>query len=478
MSDDFRFAQLQPFTLAGAGAVIGDTTITLTSMTDIDGNTLSMSTDFGTIGYGTLEPGSGDQEEQISFTGLTNNSNGTTTLTGVKHVGFLYPYTETSGLAKTHAGGTRFVVSNTSGFYNKLTSKSDDETISGTWTFTNPNYPRMDTDTPLPTDSAQLATKAYVDSVAVSGAPNATTGVKGIVQLATQAQFDARTTAGSTGATLVPTPGLIRNVLTHDYAVSSTGNDSYAITVTPAITAYTTGDIYYFKADVANTLACTLDVNAVGAKNIFIGGAATPTGTIAANSVVGVQYDGTQFNIIYVSDIVQTSATAGKVVQRNTTGDVTVNSTPTASTDAASKAYVDANSPIYRTGNTTKDMSATTTTTIAHGLARSPKMVRIFLNRLQTSNASIGNSFISSVGTYDGSTQNALYTAYDGNGSVYASNIDTTHGVHYAFIASGTGADSDKLVGTISVDSTNITITWSKTGSPTGTANIIWEALG
>ena len=112
-----KYAQLQATTLAGAGASIGDTSLILTVFNSIDGVALAM-TDFGTVGYGTIEPNSGDQEESISFTGLTQNANGTCTLTGVKNCLFLSPYTETSGLFKSHAGGVQFVISNTSAFYN------------------------------------------------------------------------------------------------------------------------------------------------------------------------------------------------------------------------------------------------------------------------------------------------------------------------------------------------------------------------
>ncbi len=112
-------AQLQSFTLAGSGAVIGETTLTLSSFKSIDGVNLSMA-DFGTIGFATIEPNSGTQEEQISFTGVTQNSNGTATLTGIQSVLFLSPYTQSSGLSKTHSGGVKFVISNTSGFYNAL----------------------------------------------------------------------------------------------------------------------------------------------------------------------------------------------------------------------------------------------------------------------------------------------------------------------------------------------------------------------
>ncbi len=132
----FHTAQLDPFSLNGAGAISGATSITLKSFKTIGGVNLAM-TDFGSVGYMTMEPGNGALEEQISFSGVVQNSNGTATLTGVKSVLFLSPYTETSGLTKTHAGSTSVVVSNTSGFYNQFPAKVNDETITGQWTFTN-----------------------------------------------------------------------------------------------------------------------------------------------------------------------------------------------------------------------------------------------------------------------------------------------------------------------------------------------------
>ncbi len=161
MADNQRFVQAQSFTLAGAGATIGDTTITLTSF-QLQGVDLAM-TDFGTKGWGTLEPGNGDNEEQISFTGVTQNANGTATLTGVKNVGLKAPYTETSGILTSHAGGVKFVISNTAGFYDALTGKNNDETITGTWTFTTPNFPAMNDNT-APISGLQLVTKNYVDN--------------------------------------------------------------------------------------------------------------------------------------------------------------------------------------------------------------------------------------------------------------------------------------------------------------------------
>lgn len=131
MSTSFPFpVQADSFSLAGAGAIIGDTSIVLKSFLDINGVQLTMPS-FGTVGYLTMEPGNGTQEEQISFTGITANANGTTTLTGISSVLFITPYTKTSGLSKTHPGSTEVVISNTSGFYNDIKGYIDTAIVSG-----------------------------------------------------------------------------------------------------------------------------------------------------------------------------------------------------------------------------------------------------------------------------------------------------------------------------------------------------------
>ncbi len=205
MSDNFKFVQAQAFTVAGAGVVLGDVEITLSSFAGIDGGLLTMS-DFGSKGFATLEPNSSSQEEQVSFTGVTQNANGTATLTGISNVLFISPYTETTGFSKTHAGGVKFIITNTAGFYNQFASRLDDETIAETWTFTNPKYPRMDNVFVDPTDPEQLTTKQYVDNVALNGAPNASTSVQGVVQEATVSELNAGTNTGSTGAVLFGSP--------------------------------------------------------------------------------------------------------------------------------------------------------------------------------------------------------------------------------------------------------------------------------
>lgn len=204
MADNLKYAQLQPFNLAGSGISIGATTITLTSFLSIDGVPLTMA-NFGTIGYGTLEPNSFQNEEQISFTGITQNLNGSATLTGVKNVDFLYPYTETAGVTKSHAGGVAFVITNTSGFYNTFTNKNDDETILGAWVFPSaePARPKISADVDG-TDATSLCTVGQLSRAVFGAVPSASTTVNGTVELATAAELAAGTAVGGTGAFLVP----------------------------------------------------------------------------------------------------------------------------------------------------------------------------------------------------------------------------------------------------------------------------------
>jgi hypothetical protein len=83
------------------------------------------------------------------------------------------------------------------------------------------------------------------------------------------------------------------------YAEDAGGSDAYAIILVPAIAAYATGQIFGFKANTANTGACTLDVNGKGPiaiKKQF--NADLETGDILAGQRVLVIYDGTNFQML------------------------------------------------------------------------------------------------------------------------------------------------------------------------------------
>lgn len=76
------------------------------------------------------------------------------------------------------------------------------------------------------------------------------------------------------------------------YGEPSGGTDDYAFDCTPAISAYAAGQMFRFKADVANTGAATLNVNSKGAKTIKKqNDQALETGDIEAGQMVEVMYD-------------------------------------------------------------------------------------------------------------------------------------------------------------------------------------------
>lgn len=141
-----------PYYLYGSGVGATDTSITLTDFDmPTSGYGLRM-TDFGDIGYMTLEPGNVTRQEFISFTGVTQNSDDTATITGVtRGLSPVTPYTASSTLRKPHGGGTAAILSNPPQLYNLFANKSNDETITGDWSTTQ-----------YPTASTSLATRGYV----------------------------------------------------------------------------------------------------------------------------------------------------------------------------------------------------------------------------------------------------------------------------------------------------------------------------
>lgn len=135
MSDQRKYIQAQKFQLAGSGISATDTSITLRSFTTPDGTTIAM-TDIGTLGTGTLGPAT-SREEVITFTGVTQNGDGTATLTGVtRGCEFRAPYTQNTALRKSHSGNETFILTNTGQFYDSFANKENDETINGAYTFT------------------------------------------------------------------------------------------------------------------------------------------------------------------------------------------------------------------------------------------------------------------------------------------------------------------------------------------------------
>jgi hypothetical protein len=84
------------------------------------------------------------------------------------------------------------------------------------------------------------------------------------------------------------------------FQASDTGSaNTYAIALTPAVTAYVAGQVFHFKAANASSGASTLNVNALGAKNIKKkNDQDIAAGDIEQNAIVSVIYDGTSFQML------------------------------------------------------------------------------------------------------------------------------------------------------------------------------------
>lgn len=293
---------------------------------------------------------------------------------------------------------------------------------------------------PIGTSTYVLTSNGSVPSWQANAAgADASTTVKGVVEEATLAETLARTGTGGTSARLFVNPTNLTTVLTYDYQADSVGTDAYAITCTPAPTAYTTGMRFTFKAGTANTGACTLNVNSLGAKTIKKNVTADlSTGDILVDQIVEVVYDGTNFQMVSIQQP----------------------------------------RPFYKSGNTSRDLStATGTQTIAHGLGVTPRFIRATF-RLAQSNLS-GTSGIGNLhegaGTFDGSTYATWYTG--STSSDTAGNYTTSQTTSFLIVYSrGSGGTDVSQTATVSLDATNITLSWTKNASPSGTLLITWEA--
>jgi len=279
---------------AGAGNIVGATSITLTSFSDIYGNVLTMA-NFGALGYITCEPDTTNQEF-LTFTGVTANANGTYTLTGVKTALAVSPYTQTSGAVRQHSGGTKVVVSDSPAFWDTFVNKNNDATITAKMTFPGDNTNRPTNATDVDTATAgDLVTYGQLSRATITGSTYASTTVLGGVYL-------------STNPTTATTPIVVT-------------------TIDPRVPTQSENDAL--------------------------------AGTVGSPSSSNK----------YVTNL-DTSATTviGGVVRRNATGDVTVSTTPTATTDAASKAYVD-NATFLTSGAPGTTTTNTTATVLTYALA-------------------------------------------------------------------------------------------------------------
>ncbi len=163
----FTPVQCAQTTLSGAGITSSATTIPVTAFTNMGGSITLTQAMFGTTGYATLEPNNPSKTENISFTGITQNANGTASLTGVtRGLDFVSPYQASTTLQKAHSGGQYLICSNSAPFYGQFALLNNPQTFPSLNTFTDP---------PIVTNSAtatnQLASVSYVNGIAFGSTP-------------------------------------------------------------------------------------------------------------------------------------------------------------------------------------------------------------------------------------------------------------------------------------------------------------------
>ena len=449
-----KWVQSQPYTLAGSGATLGATTIVLKSLKNIDGTLLTMS-DFGLEGFGTIEP-STKNEEQISFTGVTQNANGTATLTGVSTVLNKYPYTETSGLAMTHSGGTYFVLSNTAGFYNTFVNKENSDTLNGTYTFN--QFPLLPTSTP--TNAAQAINKAYADLLTGTSSYwlpsglniyNANTGNVGI----------------GTNPFTVSTKLQLGNIASSSNPYQFLLGQYYKVTTSsvPQIVGnWADQNVYWGFGPATGANDDTLQLGMVGGLGSSYSWASANQGNMKL--IVGSTTIGTTNTFNGTTTIGGATTINGAATFNGTT---TIIKAPASTTDATNKAYVDGLTylPISTNGIFTIDMAQTsgTTTSIVTNLGTTPRKIRFYCTDANTTAV-----MFTSLGTYNGASSSVAYSGF--SNSTDNSGANTTNVI---YLPSNSSTNGYQKAVVTSMTSTSTLLTWTKGASPTGSAYCMWE---
>lgn len=431
-------------TQLATAASVGATTATLVSATDDDGVALPT----GTYGL-TIDAGNSSKEYII----CTLTSTALTNILNITRQG-----TTSSGFARTHRRGAKVTITDWAILKRILNN------IDGTTGFDSASPLSYDGN-PTFTADGQIITKKYADDLAIAGSPDMSTTVKGIAEEATAAEINAGTQTGGTAAELAVNPKYLKDsqyytlrpdqianntdiavgsgnkVVTQTglqkgaevYAASTTGNDTYVVTLSPVPTSLVNGMTIRFKPDTANTGAATLNVNSLGALAIVTGlSTALVTGDILANQICVVVY--------------------------NSTGTVWQLLNP-------ASAYLFA--PIYKNGATTHS-SASDTQTITHSLGRIPK--RILINTSGGAGSQASFNAGSSNGFWDANGQSCTFIGNDGTNHQVGNS--TTQACVARYFATN-AKDETGIIG--NVTATTFDIVWTSTGNTGGTTNISWS---
>lgn len=284
---------------------VSSTVINLSSFKEpISGLNYTMAYLGSSIAYGTLDPQQPTKSEFISFTGITQNSDGSAQLTGITRGLSRTPGTggcvASTTLTQSHSGQSFFILSNSPCFYSEYAVKRNNENITGLWTVLDPV-------------SAQgIASRNYVDGKAFGGIGGATETATGTVEIATGPEAAASTMNGSAGRLALPS-----SLSTSTYNTATAGNRI-------VVTQNATGKIDpYFIATSSLGLAPTVNATFTGTTTMASTtiNAYTPYGckTVTSTSTLSIT------SVIPQNDnskiIISASTTVADVLQFTFNGD-------------------------------------------------------------------------------------------------------------------------------------------------------------
>lgn len=197
----FNLAGLKTYTLS-ASISSTQTSITLSSFkVPVSGDDVTMALLNTSIVYGTIDPKT-SSSEFISFTGITQNADGTATLTGVtRGLNKTDPFTEDSDFKLPHSGAAEFICSNPPQVYNQFASPLNANTWTATQTFTG----AVLVPTATSSDLGNAASIEFVVDTYTAGGVDASTTVKGLSKLSSAPASPTNPIAVGDNDTRVPT---------------------------------------------------------------------------------------------------------------------------------------------------------------------------------------------------------------------------------------------------------------------------------
>ena len=354
------------------------TSMTLTSGTDEDGNTIS-----GTYGF-VIDEGTSSEEFVLATcddTACTSMTRGVSVVTG---------NTAVTALKSAHARGASVKISD----HPQLAIVS--RILNGDETF--PNLLNYATSAVSIAYDYSIPTKKYVDDTVSAGAPDASTAVKGIVEEATDAELAAGTAAGGTlarlfanGASFTQTPTASKVPVA--LATGLLADGWLGLT--------TAGDMCYSDGSVLTRLA-------LGTSGYFLtAGASAPAWTQYANlSEANTAFGSTDISGAELEDLSDGGAT-------------TIHSHAVLG---------------WKNGTITRDMTAANgAVNTAHGLGRTPIFVRITGVISNTTSVGVYNgTTTSNVSTYgdanDSNNDDRIIHYTDGSNAEWATvAVDATN---------------------------------------------------